>query len=181
MLTVNEIWPIKKDSTLYNKAGHGSNCIYGEVSEQGARDIVYILKPTKKDVIIDVGSGGGKLCAHLALETDAKVIGVELIPHRHKKAMDLFGEKGLENLKYINASWPIPMKTMPNVYIIHGLLFNQELVENIYHSIPPGSVVLHNCKSKDSVMAELKSITRHRIAVSYMQNQKILWHKGVKS
>jgi len=181
MLTVNDIWPTKKDSSMYGKAGHGRNAIYGEVTEEGARDIVEILKLTKEDVVIDVGSGAGKLCAHIALETDATVIGVELVPHRHEKAMQRFGEMGLDNLKYINASWPIPIRIKPNVYIIHGLLFSEDLIQNIYDNIPSGSVVLHNCMAKHNIMTKLKAISKHKLGVTYTQGKKVQWYKGVKS
>ena len=167
MLNVNEIWSATTEEKIWS-VGKIPNSLYGEITEMGTVDIIDFLKPTKDDVILDIGSGTGRLCAHLAVETDATVIGVEMIKARYREAIRMFGEYGLDNLQYKSGSYPIKLEKEPTIVIIHGCGFDKESVDKIWNALPYGVRVLHNT-TKSKIFDKLKNIQTVKIDVTYMK------------
>ena len=178
MLSVNEIWSTKVEEKIWT-SGKNSNSLYGEITEMGAIDIIDFLKPTKDDVILDIGSGTGRLCAHLAVETDATVIGVEMIEVRYKEAIRMFGEYGLDNLKYKLGSYPIKLEKNPTIVIIHGCGFDKESINKIWNALPYGVKVLHNT-AKSKIFDRLAEKKKVEIDVSYLSKFGATFIYGVK-
>lgn len=64
-----------------------SEIVYGEIKHEAVRLLLKELKLTEHDVFYDLGSGVGKCCYQVAIDTPAKkVVGVELCPTRHMNA-----------------------------------------------------------------------------------------------
>ena len=180
MINVNEIWDKKEGRGVWSKDPNDVNKLYGEITEMGAIDIIDLFKPTKDDVIIDIGSGVGRLCAHLAVETDATVIGVELSEIRHREAVRMFGEYGLDNLRFIHGKYPISsIKKKPTMVIIHGCGFTRENAETIWESLPKGCKVIHNVH-KTKIFDKLKDKQKIKIGVSYLKLSGGAFNYGIK-
>jgi precorrin-6B methylase 2 len=178
MLNVNEIWSTKVKERIWTKDGN-PNTLYGEITEMGAVDIIDLFKPTKDDVIIDIGSGTGRLCAHLAVETDATVIGVEMKDSRHREAVRMFGQYGLDNLKYKFGSYPMKLDKEPTIVIIHGCGFDAKNIHKIWDALPHGVRVLHNTV-KSRIFDDLTEKKNIKINVGYMKQTGANFTYGVK-
>ena len=64
-----------------------SEIVYGEIKHDAVKDLLKELKLTEQDVVYDLGSGVGKFCYQVAIDSPAKkVVGVELCPTRHMNA-----------------------------------------------------------------------------------------------
>ena len=92
---------LKKEGKL--KDNQNVFITYGEILPESVTKIKNYLKINKDDVIYDLGSGVGKLCVQLFLQTDAKkVSGIEIVEKRHNSA-ELIKKK-------INEAFPIKFK-----------------------------------------------------------------------
>lgn len=61
---------------------------YGELTNEGASSLLSFLRLKHDDLFVDVGCGVGKLLLMAALSTPAAVFGVEIVPTRHRIALE---------------------------------------------------------------------------------------------
>ena len=60
---------------------------YGEILQPSVSSLINEIDITRDDVIYDLGSGIGKVCAQLFLQTNAKkIVGIEIVETRHNVA-----------------------------------------------------------------------------------------------
>lgn len=66
------------------------NTTYGEIDPQAFSDLLKKYPPTNNDVFYDLGSGTGKICLQVYLQTPSKkVVGVEYSTTRYNKSIQL--------------------------------------------------------------------------------------------
>ena len=68
-----------------------------------AADFLSVVEPTKDDVVIDLGSGNGKLALIVATSTLAQVIGIEYGHSYVEASRTTSAELGLKNVQFIEA------------------------------------------------------------------------------
>ena len=111
---------------------------------------VRIVKPGASDVVIDGGSGFGKVPTYVALATSATCIGIEAVEHRVKSADRVRAKFNIPNLSYV-----------------HGDILDQDLSQgNIFYFFNPFSDrVKYEVREKLQTVAQTKPIT---IIANYM-------------
>ncbi len=67
---------------------HGGAPTYGEIKPESLAVLLNDLQLSDKDILYDLGSGIGKVCAQVALTTPARAVGVELSTTRHTLAQE---------------------------------------------------------------------------------------------
>jgi len=79
--------PDKERSKIKRKMLNPEEIIYGEITYEATKNLLEYLKLTNRDVVYDLGSGVGKFCYQIALDTPVKkVVGIELCPTRFSNA-----------------------------------------------------------------------------------------------
>lgn len=110
------LYPKCLHDTLPNDESYGKNITtYGEMNYKGLEDLYnYIKEKHNITTFMDVGSGRGKLCMHMANNPEIKkVIGIEIVKNRHNDALKLLQQ--LES-SYAN-----------KVSLIHGDICNEDV------------------------------------------------------
>ncbi|KAA0163832.1 hypothetical protein FNF31_02687 [Cafeteria roenbergensis] len=103
----------KLESVVRTNGSNRHNLTYGEILPSSfAADVIPLLGPmTRDDVVIDLGSGTGKLCVQLALETGAgRVRGIEFASRRcdvADEALRRMSGVGSEDLGSAMAKGPV--------------------------------------------------------------------------
>lgn len=68
----------------------GSSAVYGEITDAAVEKVLSDLSLKKNDVFYDLGSGVGRMAAHVYLASPVKKsVGVELSPTRHQSAIQV--------------------------------------------------------------------------------------------
>lgn len=67
-------------------------------------DFIDFLKPSKKDIVYDLGSGYGRFIIYCALQTKAKYKGIEIIPERFLSAQETLKKLKLKNACFYRAN-----------------------------------------------------------------------------
>jgi hypothetical protein len=65
------------------------------------RHILHFLELNADDVVMDLGSGYGRFGFYVALATDARIVGVELVKRRVQKAEETRHRFGISNLSFV--------------------------------------------------------------------------------
>lgn len=89
---------------------NNQNIVYGEITRDGVDKIINMIHKFKgKDLsnfsFIDLGSGEGKLCLHIASKTNFNnVTGIEIVENRYKLSIKNYQkvEERLNNVNFIN-------------------------------------------------------------------------------
>jgi SAM-dependent methyltransferase len=85
--TLEEIY---SDKSLYGFHHDKYDTTYGEIMCNSIDNIFNNITFNKNDVVYDLGSGGGKLLIYIYLKYKLDCIGIEIIEHRHNKAIEIF-------------------------------------------------------------------------------------------
>lgn len=119
--------------------------LYGELSPVSWNKIKEVVDYKPGDVILDIGSGSCNFLSHVANKCpDSKVIGVELLKHRHEYAVEKYDE--IKNLTLINDRFPCELPFKPDIVIIHGCAFPKHSMDEIIKALPKGCRVISNSK-----------------------------------
>jgi len=145
---------------LFMRAGDkAKEQLYGELLPISWDKIKEVVDYKSGDTILDIGSGSCNFLSHVSKECpDSKVIGVELLKHRHEYAMDAYSE--LENLTLINKRFPCALPYKPDIVIIHGCAFPKESIDDIIKALPKGCRIISNSKYN-------KSKSKFKVQTSY--------------
>jgi len=138
--------------------------LYGELSPISWDKIKSIVEYKSGDVILDVGSGSCDFLSYVSKECmSSKVIGVELLTHRHDYAVNKYDE--LENLILINNRFPCDLPYKPDIVIIHGCAFPKESIGKIIEALPEGCRIISNSKYH-----RVESKLKFKLKTSYSLN-----------
>ncbi len=122
---------------------HGGAPTYGEMTVEGADELIKYLKPQKTDVFVDAGSGVGKLVVHFFFATDVvKSIGIELSKERFEKALKIKNALAKDNLLPRNRSLEFYhadiLDALPNdvtIFFMCSTCFSPELMQKISNKL----------------------------------------------
>lgn len=97
---------------IINKNGNEYNLTYGELTNEGMKNIINYLneKNTKADTFIDLGCGNGKTLAYAIYNGFNKAKGVELVKERYDYA--------IENIPELDSC------INNKIYLMHNDIFN---------------------------------------------------------
>lgn len=117
--------------------------VYGEIKHESVKELLKELKLTEQDVVYDLGSGVGKFCYQVAIDSPAKkVVGVELCPTRHmnaQKAMTLMEDDvkiAIENrIFFKEADFLKTDVSDATVVLLCSTCYSKELMEKLTHKL----------------------------------------------
>jgi len=85
-------YPTSKSASLDVTKRHLKGLTYGEIHPESWEMVLRLLKLLKDDILLDVGSGTGKVVIQTAIRSKIKrCIGIELIAGRHNVAVRALG------------------------------------------------------------------------------------------
>lgn len=147
------------------------NTTYGELTFEGAQELLDELKLSSRDVFVDVGCGIGKLVFHAAMASQATVVGIEVARGRYEQAVSIWGDdrvglfRNRVKLWYGDAStFDISMAT---VLYMCSTCFPPGLTDTMVAGVRPGTVIV----AATPLSGPLKLIKNLVLDCS--------WHKGV--
>lgn len=94
-------FPDEEDFTPSQREFSGE-FVYEGTPYRVIKDILHYLKPTKDDVVYDIGAGYGRFCLYGALTTPATFKGIEIAGERHEKAQKIKDKFQIRNLEFLN-------------------------------------------------------------------------------
>lgn len=68
------------------------------------RDFLHFVNPNNKDVVYDLGSGYGRIVFYGVLTTDAKYVGIEIVPERVRECLAIKERFNIKNVSFIQAN-----------------------------------------------------------------------------
>ena len=141
---------------IHSEQSHGRNdTTYGEMTYNGIRQFLQEKSP-EHTVFLDIGSGNGKIPLYVASNPHIrKSIGVEIMPERHAKAIDLRnqlqGNREVNNVEFqcgdiTNMSIQQLVGGQPTLTWISNLCFpldiNHAVLQKLDEELPHGSRVI---------------------------------------
>jgi len=118
------------------------NFIYGEIPYQICREFVEIADITEKDVVYDLGCGRGKFLFFVRLFTNARCIGVDLLPTYIKCASRIIEKLKIKRIHFFCEDMLNVDLLTASVILIHGTTFTKELREELlkkFERLRPGA------------------------------------------
>ena len=118
--------------------------VYGEILQSSVTKLIKNLDIKNTDVVYDLGSGIGRFCLQVFLQTECKkVSGIELIKSRHDKAeiinqkvKDDFSSKYVNReLSFINKSFMSSNLMDATIIYLASTCFNNEFLNSIFLKI----------------------------------------------
>jgi precorrin-6B methylase 2 len=104
---------------------------YGEITPTGVSTIIDKLKINSRDVFYDLGSGTGRVCLQMYLDTRAKCVGIESVPSRHDIAMQSANKLRTNKLCFYKGNFMTRDWSDATVVYICNTCFSDELHERI--------------------------------------------------
>jgi len=159
----------------------GSDSTYGEVTCELLEWAIERLPLQPQDVIIDLGSGGGRALLYLALRTGCDVVGVELSPTRHDAAEALFhlakpllrpGQK-VQLLKGDILEPSVP-QSEATVVLIANRLFSDDFTSTALKTTPNAEVLIALREVAGWTEAEGVTAQCALLPTTWMQRQPVL-------
>lgn len=133
------------------KGDYDINLSYGEITRKGVDKIIEKILKYKKDikpsdVLVDIGSGSGKLLIHSAMRMPISTyVGVEIVTERWKYSKHIL-EKLLpiddKKIFLINKDVRQFDLSIAKIAFCNNVLFSKELNDWIYESIPTGCHII---------------------------------------
>ena len=132
--------------SVQKQSGKTVDTTYGELTFDGAQQLLDYLKLDATDVFIDVGSGVGKLCVHTALVTPALVFGVEVVRERFDLAQMVLQDPRLDRVRdrvrFINADATKVKVDAATVIYMCSTCFPGTLVDDIVAQAQRGTRIV---------------------------------------
>lgn len=119
---------------------------YGELTFEGAQTLIDTLKLGRKDTLVDVGCGVGRLAFHVALASPAHVEGIEVVRERYDMAMSVWSHPAMAHvrdrvlLKYGDAT----MFNIRHATVLYmcSTCFPPGLTDAMVQQLKPGAAVV---------------------------------------
>lgn len=118
----------------------GGNPTYGEILPSSLAQLIQKLHLTKNDVLIDLGSGAGKVCIQVALASPAKAIGIELSQTRHalaERMKEKLVDAGIlidtNKLQFIEGNIAEVDLSKGTIFFMCSTCFSDELMQKLTH------------------------------------------------
>lgn len=158
--------------------------VYGEILQSSVTKLIKNLDIKNTDVVYDLGSGIGKFCLQVFLQTECKkVSGIELIKSRHDKAeiinqkvKDDFSSKYVNReLTFINKSFMLSNLMDATVIYLASTCFNNEFLNSIFlkiSKIPKLRALISLKKFVRADISPFNSIEEIELPCSWKSNQK---------
>jgi hypothetical protein len=158
--------------------------VYGEILQSSVTKLIKNLDIKNTDVVYDLGSGIGKFCLQVFLQTECKkVSGIELIKSRHDKAeiinqkvKDDFSSKYVNReLSFINKSFMLSNLMDATVIYLASTCFNNEFLNSIFlkiSKIPKLRALISLKKFVRADISPFNSIEEIELPCSWKSNQK---------
>jgi SAM-dependent methyltransferase len=116
------------------------NLTYGEITEEGIKNIVGYLKANKvpTSTYIDLGSGNGRSLAYATKNGFSKAKGVEIVEERHKYALNAIDQlpEYKDDIELLHADlFNLSPTFFPpeSTVFVSNLLFPPETNQNLFH------------------------------------------------
>jgi len=119
------------------------NYLYGELKDYSR--VIELLGIDEDSVVLDIGSGRGKLLVDIVWRAKCKGIGVEPILSRHLRAVEyaeLWAEP--DTVELHNDHYPCKTTMKPTHVILHACAFSEKNAIDCYNALPRGVRILHN-------------------------------------
>ena len=108
------------------------------------RAILSIVRPSKRDVVFDIGCGDGRVATTLASTYGVRAVCIELREDLARKALKLAREKGVEHLFEIVVgdmyTFPLSRATIVYMYLLTSA--NYLLRPKLDKELQPGTIVI---------------------------------------
>ena len=152
---VYELSPYKKgvkNTTSFDEEKVGSP-VYGEITQRGTEALLEKFSEyfNKNTVFYDLGSGLGKMVAHVGLVSESKSIGIEYSEQRHSGAtiMQETFLKNHNNISFKNGNVLDFDLSDATVIYMDNTVFPENIELNIYNNLSSGCLMLYKKKLKN--------------------------------
>jgi len=170
----------KKDyqnKTEFNEVSVGK-ATYGEITQKGVDELVKKFKTyfTPDTVFYDLGSGLGKMVAHIGVKYNVKKsVGIEYSKERHKGALFIQDNytKQYKNIEFICGNFISIGFSDSTVIYMDNTSYPDNLMDEIYNNIPKGCLVIYKKRFKKTIEEE-QEYQKNGIERTYSQNS-IYW------
>ena len=164
--------------TDFDESKVGSS-IYGEITMKGVDLLVKKFETyfNEKTVFFDLGSGMGKMVAHIGLKYNVeKSVGIEYSKERYEGSLHIKENffPTQSNILFINDNFMNVDISDATVIYLDNTVFPNNLLEKKYDEIPIGCLILYK-KYMDFIPKKYQSYDIDVVDRTYFQNS-LCWH-----
>jgi len=160
-----------KNTTIFDKEKVGSP-VYGEITQRGTGALLEKFSEyfNKNTVFYDLGSGLGKMVAHVGLVSESKSIGIEYSEQRHSGAtiMQETFLKNHNNISFKNGNVLDFDLSDATVIYMDNTVFPENIELSIYNKLSSGCLILYKKKLKN--ITEEQNYDKDLVERTYHQN-----------
>lgn len=152
LLALKEIYKISpyikgfKNETTFDEVTVGSP-VYGEITQKGTETVIRKFSEhfNKNTVFYDLGSGLGKMVAHVGMLCDCKSTGIEYSKERHAGALKIKEKfcSDYKNISFKNANVLDLDISDATVIYMDNTVFPKDVSLEIYNKLSSGCLVLY--------------------------------------
>mgnify|MGYP001164281244 FL=1 len=127
-----------------------NNLIYGEITFQGALDLINNLKENNEinedSIFVDIGSGYGKLPIIFSELCDISSIGIEIVKEKHDIALKTKWTNKKRIVTYINNDFNNCKAIIDvcNIIYVDCIMWDKALLEKLKNILPKNALLIHN-------------------------------------
>lgn len=119
---------------------------YGELTFDGMEKLLGVLDLQQDDVLVDVGSGIGKLVIYTVLATSARVIGIEVSPERFIQSVCVYESPEMEGVRdrvaLLNMDATNADVSVATVLYMCATCFPDDLIRSVVERVREGVLIV---------------------------------------